>query len=826
MPLCASRHVLGVRALRTVVVALAIIATANSCRDSVSPGERRRTSLDLAVDTVELTYIGEARPLTATTRRGFVHVATPIAWSVNDPSVADVRQDGSVVARRAGITWLYAIADSGGIDSTVVRVRQAVARITVNPAVRSRPLLRTLQYSAAAFDAGDAPIDGVAFSWSSTNTAVADITPGGGLARALAVGTATIRATAAGITGEGRLTVSPLPSLRVSLDTIEVGVGQYPSGFTRPQPIVIADSLDPEENIVASVSIADPAIASAPSPINVPLRTTGHQPLTVTGLRAGVTRLTVCAPQYECGTAVVRVSTPGFVNSLRWNDPSAPTPRWELALGSEHQLMVSTVDSLGNLHHLAQPLTVTAVSSDEAVVRISTPSQVVAAGQVGASFTVTSVGIGTARVIVTAPGYRPDTVRADVVAERLRLHAINGGALSTMTVGVNQHMGTFHGAFITPSRWPPTGGLTFTLTQKHPELLRLPTTSITVASPRYPGAEFDMYGLAVGTDTIIASAPGLEPAMLVVHVTTPTYAVTGMPTEGYVVGSPSVIGVHAADSLGRTHFVASPPALARVTSSDPGVLRPRSELVEIPSSTGGGVAFVDHVGAGTATLTISDPAGIARPYTTPPITVKRSSIFFGIGGTRVTAFTTGQRQSFMAGSWAGLQVVAVHQGSARTGVSLRSSNPAIARPRETEAEMSGSGAFFDVVGGDVTGTAWLIAEGAGLIADSVAVTVTPPSLAVSRGPRDNELTVMVRDAFGNIRATAEALTLQVSSSDSTVLVPAVPTITIPAGSWEATVMYTPLREGMAVVRIIDPRATPYRYLPAASPILRIINAPE
>jgi hypothetical protein len=62
-----------------------------------------------------------------------------------------------------------------------------VARIVVTPADEELTTGRTIQFTAQAFDSTDAPLEGVAFQWHSTNAAVASVN-GEGLVTALAEG--------------------------------------------------------------------------------------------------------------------------------------------------------------------------------------------------------------------------------------------------------------------------------------------------------------------------------------------------------------------------------------------------------------------------------------------------------------------------------------------------------------------------------------------------------------------------------------------------------------------------------------------------------------
>ncbi|WP_027887666.1 SBBP repeat-containing protein [Meiothermus taiwanensis] len=90
----------------------------------------------------------------------------------------------------------------------------SINTIEVTPATASKPVGQTQQFNAVAKDANGNVISGVTFTWESSNTSVATVNSSG-LATAVAVGTATIKAKAGGKEGSATLNVTAIPTYTV-----------------------------------------------------------------------------------------------------------------------------------------------------------------------------------------------------------------------------------------------------------------------------------------------------------------------------------------------------------------------------------------------------------------------------------------------------------------------------------------------------------------------------------------------------------------------------------------------------------------------------------
>lgn len=145
---------------------------------------------------------GENFQLTATYTDALGESRTDlIEWASADATVATVSTTGRVAALSAGQAWIVATAPDGLTDSTLVTVvanSNAVARVDIlnAPAMLNEGASATLQ--AKAFNSNNQEINGAAIVWSSSNTSVISVSPGGVL-NALSSGTAAITATADGV---------------------------------------------------------------------------------------------------------------------------------------------------------------------------------------------------------------------------------------------------------------------------------------------------------------------------------------------------------------------------------------------------------------------------------------------------------------------------------------------------------------------------------------------------------------------------------------------------------------------------------------------------
>ncbi|HEU4780239.1 MAG TPA: Ig-like domain-containing protein, partial [Steroidobacteraceae bacterium] len=118
---------------------------------------------------------------------------------------------GESLARNADGTWNGPAASTFGAcnDDGTPPPTPEVASVTVSPSAGTVVVGGSVVFGAAAFDVANAPISGVAFTWTSSNPAVASVSATG-VATAIAEGDTTISATASnGVAGAASLHVNP-----------------------------------------------------------------------------------------------------------------------------------------------------------------------------------------------------------------------------------------------------------------------------------------------------------------------------------------------------------------------------------------------------------------------------------------------------------------------------------------------------------------------------------------------------------------------------------------------------------------------------------------
>ena len=192
------------------------------------------TAISVTPGTVNV-VIGKTEQYTATAKYvdgTTADVTGSAAWKSADAAVATVNASGLSTAIAAGSTNVTATVNgiSGSAALTVPAAAKALTSITVMPATTTIAIGATAQFSASATysDGSTADVTATA-TWASATPTVATVNSGG-LATAVAAGSASITATMAGVTGTAMLTVPPpapptVTSIAVTPATASVQIG-------------------------------------------------------------------------------------------------------------------------------------------------------------------------------------------------------------------------------------------------------------------------------------------------------------------------------------------------------------------------------------------------------------------------------------------------------------------------------------------------------------------------------------------------------------------------------------------------------------------------
>ena len=203
---------------RTIIrlsAALASVALVWACGgDSPTappaPEPARPTTVTVSPATAPLTALGATVQLMAEVRdqNAGVMAGATVTWSSSDTSVATVNASGLVTGVGEGMATITASA--GNVSgSAVVTVMQPVASVEVSPSADTIGLGSTLQLAAEGFDENGDAVESVQFSWESSDVAIATV-DASGLVTGVAVGAATITASAGSGQGTAEITVMDL----------------------------------------------------------------------------------------------------------------------------------------------------------------------------------------------------------------------------------------------------------------------------------------------------------------------------------------------------------------------------------------------------------------------------------------------------------------------------------------------------------------------------------------------------------------------------------------------------------------------------------------
>jgi uncharacterized protein YjdB len=276
---------------------------------------------------VTLPAIGATRQFTATARDGS---GTPVAgarfsWTATNPAVVSVDAAGLATAAAEGNGMV--IAATGGVADTAEVGVTVVTAVEVTPSGATLAALgATQQYAAVARRENGDSVDGVEFTWASSNQAIATV-GSTGLATAVADGDATITASAGAASGTATLTVAQAIA---SIEVTPAGATLTAAGATQAFTALARDA---NGNAMPAVTFAWTSSNPAAASVNP-----------VTGLATAVAtgQATIAATAGGAsGSAVLTVALGGLVVSVT---PDAATIT---ALGAARQLTATARDAAG-----------------------------------------------------------------------------------------------------------------------------------------------------------------------------------------------------------------------------------------------------------------------------------------------------------------------------------------------------------------------------------------------------------------------------------------------------------------------------------------------
>jgi len=678
---------------------------------------------------------------------------------------------------------------------------------TTNPAINASVS------TADSTNADHYRISGLAVQVASTDTSVLrvltpNVTVGAGqyyntvqVAPGGSPGTARLVATASGHRPDSVSYTFIGPKLQLSWTTVRVGAGQRVPNVYAYTPNNVTAPLN------VSITSSNPAVASAPSGVTIPTGTY-YQYFDVTGNAPGVVTFIATAPGYEPDTATVTVTTPRLYTSGGGTLNNFADP---VALTSQ---VGDSVNVTG--YYRLDTLIVTHVSTDPTVLTV-TAADTILPGQYSVSRArVTPVGIGTARVISSAPGHGVDTVTYTVVTPKLNI------SFASYRLGLRQYRPSSGENYVyTPNN--RTTPLTVTITQTNPAVDSLSSTTLTIPNGTYY-SYFGFAGLSRGVDTLIASAPGYLPDTAVITVTSPRFLLNGIAGSATTTSPSTLAFVQAADSVGTAHYVLDSVRVGLV-SSNIGVVQFDSTAVMIPRGSYFAQPRYRYTGPGTATISVVDSSGLGYSgATSNSVTVTGPSLTLQTNRPRL-----GMRQTGLLNS---SYVQIPNPIGTPLVVTLVSTDTMVARVQPTATIPAGSTfAYFRIDAQDQTGTVQIQASAPGYGPATFNQQVTVPRFLIfASSPTTttalpSTITVQAADDAGTAHYVSENVTVTLTSSNPVAGTIDSTSVVIPAGDYfNNRARFVPGAVGSTTVTASDPRGTSFSYTSAATTVA--VNQPN
>ncbi|HEY2805055.1 MAG TPA: invasin domain 3-containing protein [Gemmatimonadales bacterium] len=314
---------------------------------------------------------------TVNNRRGAPIPQQALLWSSSNTTVATVDASGNVTAQGVGTALIFVADTAQGFvaDTATVTSANDVDHIIVAqfPSAAIGSLLDTLRLSPTAVNIVGGSVVGVAFRWTSADTSIASVDSVTGLVTGKKVGSVNV-------------TVSIPTAPSVPVVTTRIDVSNQPTSITLlGGPITLAnigDTVLPPASMTNKLGASLPRSAAQWLADNPNVVFVSHD--TVIALNRGSTLVRArnsVSTQIQDSVLVTVTNAPVTMNVQPHSD-SLPS------LGRTKQLAVSVANAHGAAI-LNEPITWT--SSNQAILQVS-PTGLVS-----------SVGIGTALVIATAP---------------------------------------------------------------------------------------------------------------------------------------------------------------------------------------------------------------------------------------------------------------------------------------------------------------------------------------------------------------------------------------------------------------------------------------
>ncbi len=244
-----ARRTRGLGGLMVAALAVTSCGTADDGGGGATGPGATVASVEVSPATGALAAVGATLQFTAVAKdaSGAAIAGKTFSWAIDGVTVATLSTSGLATALANGTATITATTEGvQGSAALTVAITEPVASIDVGPAASELNVLgATRQLIASAKDAAGNVIPGVVFNWSSADISVATVDAATGLATAVGSGTATISATADGISGSASLTINLTGAGSLSLLVVanivanDLGFGLFTTVFD----VTVTDAL-------------------------------------------------------------------------------------------------------------------------------------------------------------------------------------------------------------------------------------------------------------------------------------------------------------------------------------------------------------------------------------------------------------------------------------------------------------------------------------------------------------------------------------------------------------------------------------------------------
>ena len=609
--------------------------------------------VSLETGTLEVGQVTKAKA-TLTDAEGTTLTGRAVAWQSSNPAIATVNSLGVVTAVARGTATISAIAEGkvGGANLTVAT--KNVASVVVSPNPASAAVGQKARLTATVKDASGGVLIGRTITWTSGNPAVATVSATG-LVTAVSVGTATISASTAGVSGASQFqsTTVAAASVSVSPSAPNVHVGEDVQ--------LTATATDASGNVLAS---RVPTWSSS-NPIVATVSSSGR----VTGVSKGTATVTATVDGKSAPASVsVANAAPAPVASI-----TVTLNASSINAGQSTQAVAVTRDAAGNVvtgrtiaWSSAAPALAT-VSASGVVSALAAGSVSISATTEGVSNSATLIIIGSTQPVATVSLSAPSTsmIAGQTQALSVTLKDASGNTLTGRTIA-----------------WSSSSTSVATVS---------PSGQVTAVGAGSAVITATSEGKS-GTLTLkVAAAPVDPPASVAVTAPVTTLAI-GQTTQATAVPKDS----KGTPLTGRTvAWSSSSPGIATVSAT--------GLITAVSAGTVAIKATIDGV-VGTLGITVSATTGTSGTVTTVRVTLAQAVVQVG-GTTQATALALDARSNAVsagAPTWSSSNssVATVSSSGVVTAIAIGQ-----ATIQATISGVSGSGTVSVTSTSSVTGTA-------------------------------------------------------------------------------------------------------------------------